>query len=209
MILLNDVLIVYQSKVKNMGIIINQTLTWEDHINQISRRIYGHLRRLWKFSDYIPINTKIILIKSLLIPHILYEDILFHPMSSDCSTKLQVIFNDCIRYIYHLRRFDHISMYSDIIFGCSLFKYLDYRCCYFLYKLRCSGNPTYLYNLITFANSRRTENFIVPRFTCRSLGMSFFVYAIKLWNALPVNAKRAVTTFKFKKESGYFRELLI
>ena len=83
-----------------MGIIINQTLTWKDHINQISRRIYWHLRRLWKFSDYIPINTKIILIKSLLIPHILYGDILFHPMSSDCSTKLQVIFNGCIRYIH-------------------------------------------------------------------------------------------------------------
>ena len=162
-----------------------------------------HLRRLWKFSYCIPFPTKILLVKSLLTPHFLYGDVLNHPLNFICKNRLQIIFNSCIRFIYNLRRFDHISKYSNVIFGCPLLKYLDYRSWLFLFKLRKSGTPQYLFNLLTSA-SLRTLNFIIPRYTSKHTCMSMFVYSVQLWNDLPLSAKRATSISKFKKLFGYF-----
>jgi hypothetical protein len=39
--------------------------------------------------------------------------------------RLELPFNACTRYVYGLRRFDHISDFSREILGCILFEYLE------------------------------------------------------------------------------------
>lgn len=202
---ISDTMLPYLNKVKNLGIIFNKSFTWIDHLNKTSQSVHLILRRLWKFATLTPLGTRRKLIVSLIIPKLLYGYLLFFPLDTACNTKLTLIYNSCLRYIYRLRKYDHISEYQNSIFGCSLANYLQFRSCAFLYKLQRSGQPSYLADQLIPGFSSRTMNFALPRHSSRQFSMSFFVHGITLWNALPVSAKRATSVGTFRSASGYFR----
>ena len=85
-----------------------------------------------------------------------------------------------------------------------IFRYYDYRCVLFLYKLIKTGQPSYLQQRIRFATSARTGNLIIPRNESRHSSLSLFVHGSRLWNALPVEAKFATTIRNFRVCCGYF-----
>ena len=58
-----------------------------------------------------------------------------------------------------------------------LFRYLDYRSCMFLFKLRSSGTPHYLSDILSSAIFQRTLNFILPHFPSNHLCMFLIPYA--------------------------------
>jgi hypothetical protein len=60
----------------------------------------------------LPLST------SLFIPQFLFGDVLFRMVDSTGLHKLGVAFNNCVRFVYGLRRYDHVSEYSRNILGC-------------------------------------------------------------------------------------------
>lgn len=190
----------YVDKVKNLGVIINKTLTWDDHISRLSRTVYCILRRLWKFSHFVPEFARMRLVKALVIPHFLYCDVLFGRLTSHCQRRLNVLFNSCVRFIKNLRRFDHVSIYSNIVFDCSFDSFLKHRSLCFLFRILKFGRPEYLFDEIKFAHSDRTFNLIPPRHASKCLGRGFFVWTVTLWNQLPVTIKSLnnLTDFRSK-----------
>ena len=149
-----------------------------------------------------PLETRLDLVKTLIVPHFLYCDGVFFPLDSVCSGKLNLLFKSCIRYIYKLRKYDHVSIYKNSILGISLMEYYKYRSTLFLYKLINGGQPRYLYDIIQFAASIRILNLIVPKYSRSQLNL--FTYGVTLWNSLPISAKRAITVAGFRGSSGYF-----
>lgn len=62
---------------KNLGITFNQTLTWSDHILSATGKTYSMLRTLWHSQHFTPINTRILLAKTYILPNLLYGCELF------------------------------------------------------------------------------------------------------------------------------------
>lgn len=174
-------------------------MTWTDHVSSICGKVYGGLRRLWKLSNIIPQNLRLRLVKSLLIPFFTYGDIVFTSLCSGDRRKLTVAFNACLRFIFKLRRFDHISMHTDLIFGCSLMRYYDYRVCVTLYKIITTKKPVYLFRKLQYSSSLRTLNLKTAARTLSSMDYAFFIRGALLWNSLPVLVKRVGSIVKFKK----------
>lgn len=198
-IMLGGVTIIPSEKIKNLGVVFNRTLTWSDQVSSICGKVYGGLRRLWKLSNIIPFNIRLRLVKTLLIPYFTYGDIVLTSLSSVLRRKLNVAYNSCVRFIYKLRRYDHISIHADSIFGCSLEKYYDFRVCIALYKLIVTKQPNYLFRKLSFSNSLRTLKLNVTRRRTSSMDYAFFIRGIKLWNSLPILIKRTRNLNHFKK----------
>lgn len=76
-IMVNNVKVPFVDKIKNLGIMINSTLSWDDHVGLICSRVYGTLRSLYSIKNYLPIFLKRKLIISLVLPHLLYGDVIF------------------------------------------------------------------------------------------------------------------------------------
>lgn len=190
----------YMESLTSLGYKLTSNLSCNDHVNFVVGRIYGALRKLWQSSDFTPLETKLHLVKSLLIPIISYFEVVYPRMDSCSEHKLLVAFNSMTRYIYGLRRFDHISAYQTKILGCTLLQYFNARNCIFLHKIIQTRSPSYLYSKLIFCQSRRTLNIVIPTFNYLNSSRLFFVNSTRVWNSLPTSTRQITNLTKFRKE---------
>jgi hypothetical protein len=61
-------IILYSTKVKNLGVIMNCNLTWKDQISSVVSGVNGALNRLWCTADFTPFETRRKLAVALLLP---------------------------------------------------------------------------------------------------------------------------------------------
>lgn len=198
-ILLNNEPIQIVSHSKNLGIVFNDKLTWSNHINAVVGQTYAKLRSLWQTQYFTPQYIKVLLVKSYIMPGLLYGCELFANCDSVSKQKLNVIFNNVIRYVYGLKRYDHVSQYSHSLYGVSFGNLLNIRALILLHKIIYTGKPFYLFRKIKFNRSNRGRN-IVP-LTRRSLvsDWQFFIHAVRLWNSLPHHIQLLSNANTFKK----------
>ncbi|CAH2219687.1 jg3596, partial [Pararge aegeria aegeria] len=104
---LGPTVLAISSTVKNLGIHIDCSLTWGPHIAVVGRKLFATIGCLRRWKNFLPIKTKISLAHSLLLPILDYADSSY-PDLSDEHLKKQ---NLCIRFIFGLRKFDHVSEY--------------------------------------------------------------------------------------------------
>lgn len=198
LIKLGHSVIEYVHTARNLGLIFNETLTWTDHLTATIGKVYGGLRLLWSAQNFVPIKTKMLLVKTLLLPILLYGCEVFCKVDFNTNRKLNVIYNNFARYIFNIRYYDHISIYSKQIMGLSFGSLLQFRSLILLHEIMQSRQPEYLYNKLSFANSQRSVTLILPRFNCLVSERSFFVHVTLLWNSLPATLRRIENTNKFK-----------
>lgn len=187
----------YIDKAKNLGIWFNRTLSWDDHIQSVIGKVYGCLRNLSLSQHFTPQNTRLMLAKTLILPHITYGFQIFCSPSAVMKRKLLVVFNNLIRYVFLLRRYDHVSPFRNKILGCTLEAYLDYLVIIYLHKIIISKQPPYLHEKIHFFRSSRSPSILQPDFSCLTTERQFFTHAVRLWNALPLSIRRLHNNDRF------------
>ena len=138
-------------------------LTWSDHINQIRGRVYSMIRCLWGSQYYTPPKIRLLLAKTYLKPTLLYSSEVFSGCNSKDTAKLNSTFNNIVRYMFCLSRFDHVSHYSNCIFNVSFNDYMKLKNLVFLHKIITSGHPRYFRKHLRFMRSL-SGNGIVCRF---------------------------------------------
>ena len=198
--MINNEIIEIVDKCINLGIVMNKHLTWNDHIAYIIRKIYCSLRTLNIHRNSLSIEIKTKLVQSLLMSHFVYGNVIFSKMDTETERHLKVCYNSCIRFIFNLRRFDHVSRFQSSIFGLSLEKFYDYQLLLFIFKLIKFKEPLYLYEELQFSRSNRTHNLLIPTHGTNYMGNSFVVRGARLWNALPHSLKAIDSLGEFKRK---------
>jgi hypothetical protein len=70
--------------------------------------------------------------------------------------------SSCTRYVFDLRRYDHLSSRRNQLLGVPLFDFYDFRVFSFFFKLILTRRPGYLFADLIGARSDRASNFIFP-----------------------------------------------
>jgi Reverse transcriptase (RNA-dependent DNA polymerase) len=104
--------ICYSQTVKNLGIIMDERLTWLPQVALVHKGVNFALSRLWHFENILPLETKRCLIKTLVIPKLLFGDIIFTQTSEEVTRRFNVTFNACARFVYKVPRFHNVSSLS-------------------------------------------------------------------------------------------------
>lgn len=198
-VVLNSVMVPYSETVKNLGIIMDSTLTWSMQINKVCARVYNILRSLWKLTISCSSSLRQKLFMAFILPHFLYADVVIFGMYEYCLFKLKRLFNACIRYVHNLQKFDHISEYSKSLLGCNISEYYDFRICLYIYNLIKHKEPKYIYEKLSFTRSTRTLQILLPKNKFVILNSSFFVRGVNMWNMLPFQIRSAGSSDSFKK----------
>lgn len=177
---------------------MDEHLSWSVHISRLSQSIFPMLRVFWLLTNFADTNFRMRMFKAFLLPKFLYGDIVMYGMTEGNKNKIRRIFNACVRYVFKLRKFDHISPYANRLLNTNFNIYMDLRVCLFLYKLLKSRTPKYLYEMLRVATSSRTLNLVVPFSRKNILNKSFYVHGVVLWNSLPIAIRRSGTQLQFK-----------
>jgi hypothetical protein len=74
--------------------------------------IFFVLSRLWRFADLTSVMTRKKLVHSLVIPNLLYCDVIYTGASVEVNRRHNVVLNSCARYIFGVPQFHSISSYS-------------------------------------------------------------------------------------------------
>ncbi|CAH2102081.1 unnamed protein product [Euphydryas editha] len=206
-IIYDNVPIPYSSTVKNLGVFLDVNLSWAHHIKELSKRTFAALRSLRRLQSFLPIPTKTMLAQSLLLSVLDYADASYPNLTEDQLNTLERLQNVAIRYVFGLRKYDHISEFR------SKLKWLPIRFrrnLHMLSLLYCvlfsPSSPTYLKRKFEFIGEhskvlRSSENLTLrlPVHKTKYFHKSFEVQAILLWNALPLNIRKADSLEIFKR----------
>ena len=142
----NGINIPFEHEVKSLGVLLDSKLSWESHIVEIEKkvnRVLYTLRLICHCTDEV-LRTR--LVQALVVPHLDYCNVVYLDAGNVLKARLQRLFNSGLRYIFGVRKDEHISPYRKKLgWLCS-----DTRSLYFeailMNKILRLGQPQYLTN---------------------------------------------------------------
>ena len=203
-ITINNTIIPFQDSVTSLGIEIDCKLSWKRHILNISHKVNSTLFRLYFFRKATSLPLRKHLIQALVFPIFDYCSVILTDIPDELNIKLERLLNNGIRYIYGLRKFDHVSSYRNKLRWLQVHNRRKYLMGCLLYKLFNNRQPAYLTKYFaTYIRPRDLRGdpspLVIPRHSSKVTTCSFHVTSAYLWNALPPTIRNHPTISSFKR----------
>ncbi|XP_044577603.1 uncharacterized protein LOC123260529 [Cotesia glomerata] len=148
-IVVNDVIISYVNYTKCLGIQLSRNLSWNYHVTQIVSKVNSALHCLKVRKNIFSTAIRKLLVSATILPLVDYCSVVLVDSTSDNNLKLQRAINCSIRFIFNLKKDEHISPFRRELGWLSVkYRQMYYMSCYF-YKLLQVEKPKYLRELFT------------------------------------------------------------
>lgn len=197
-IVVNNTAIQQSDNVKNLGLIMDTSLKFSQHVTHICRKSYSNLKLLYGNKTLLNWKSKILLCEALILSHLNYADVIYGPcLTTLDNQRLQRIQNSCIRFIFNLRKYDHISHKLKEIGWLDIQKRRILHSCVLFNKILILKTPPYLFEKISYRtdihniNIRRRSLLTIPLHSTSVFQKSFSYNIAKYYNKLPNVIKKA------------------
>lgn len=106
-VVLNGVVVPYSDKVLNLGLHMDKRMSFGNQVDEICRKVFSRLRALWPNGHLFPVKTRLMLVRSLIVPAFTYGECIYSTnLSAGHVRSLERAFSACVRFVYGLRRYD-------------------------------------------------------------------------------------------------------
>ncbi|XP_029285402.1 uncharacterized protein LOC115006916 [Cottoperca gobio] len=191
------------TNVRNLGVIFDQDLSFNSHINQISRTAFFHLHNIAKIRHILSQNDAEKLVHAFVISTLDYCNSLL--------STLQLIQNAVARVLTRTRKRDHITPVLAALHWLPVKYRIEFKILLLTYKAINGQAPAYFKDLIVpykptrALRSQTAGLLVVPRVSKSTMGARAFSYQAPLqWNQLPVCVREADTLSTFKSRLKIF-----
>lgn len=194
-------MIYFVDSIKCLGVILDNNLKFDNHINSITNKVCITLRRLYSLKAYTPRHVRSRLAHSLLMSTLNYGIEIFSGTWTYNINNIEKILRKIVRYVFDLKIQDHerVTELTPVFLGCTFRDYLNSRILLHFYKIMKIGKPEILVNQFSFINSTRNVQIDAPLIHSTALEFSFLVRVYRNWNCLPNRLKMfsySYTTYK-------------
>lgn len=196
----NDI-ISYVNKASSLGIIFQNDLEWDSHIDSQCGKIFGGLRHLKQTGSMLPTHVKLRLFKALLLPHFTYGLELILNASARAIDRLRIALNCCVRWVFNLSFYSRVTHLQPELLGCSFYEFFKIRTVIAIFKIITTKTPRFLSDKFQPFQSIRVNNFVIPQYNTSHYGASFFVRGIVYWNQLSSETKSCSNISEFRRQS--------
>ena len=188
-----------------LGVTIDSQLTFRQHVARVTSKAYGALKTLCHVKASLPTVTRILLYRTLVLPHLEYCSAIWDPHTAELTSKVERVQNRAMRYI--LDRPPRTS--SDSLRQQLKWQTLEERRKFhrakLTYRILKELAPTYLHGKfhknseIGRAGGRNADNIYVIRPNTNWVKNSFHYRATLTWNSLDPSIKRATSLSLFSR----------
>lgn len=197
--------------VKLLGVVFDQDLRFKNHVSLLVKKSYVCLRQLYQNFNIINFKLRKKLCEMLVLPIINYCLTVFYPcLDSSYKYRLQKIQNNCCRFIFKLKKYDHISVKIKQINWLKLDLHFQYLMAVLVHSTLSTSTPPYLKKKLVHrrslhsANLRHVSRLSMPCFRTALFQRSFSYNAVVIYNNIenifkskPVNFFKKQIKFKF------------
>jgi hypothetical protein len=197
--------------VRNLGLWIDPTLSFSEHISKVRSKSFMSLRMISRIRKFLTSSRHKMLINSLVFSNIKYCVSLFHAIPKSEIQRLQNIMDASIRSIYRLKKSLPIADRFKSHKWLNVKQRSILRLAIILFKAIRFKRPLYLHNILSerdcgverVLRSTSQQLLDIPRSRTNLGSRAFRVCGPSIWNSLPL-AIREQTFLRFKKDVAYF-----
>ena len=198
--------------IKILGVIIDENLNWKKQILYVKKHATNTIRKLHRINHLLPVDVRIQLYNSLVVPHFDYCDIIWAGCGAESARKLQVSQNFAIRSLTGAKKRDSASKSFEKVKFLKLNQRREIHEVVFAHKSLLHQHPNdicekYIKQCPT-SNTRSSKNAILnyPSHNTHKYETCPFYRTITSWNNIPSHITTNTTTKAFKSE--YQRHLI-
>ena len=194
-IVLNNDIIERKHHVKNLGVIFDECFTWTKQVNKVISSAFFKLKQVSRFKIFLSHDSKVNVCESYVLCHFNYCDSVFFNISEFLKHKIQKTQNTCLRFIYGLRKYDHISSCLKDLDTLNMENRRISHGLTLMRKIKLKLAPSYLVERITLHenlhnyNTRNRNSIVIGRSNTTLRQKSFFPFFSKLYNEITKQPK--------------------
>ena len=187
-------------KIKYLGIIIDQHLKWNDHVDYINIKIKKLIHKFYLLRDILNKKNLITIYNSLVESILSYGILAWGGLYKNSLQKLQVTQNTLLKILFHKRRLHSTKDLYTELNTLNIRSLYAYRC--LLYKF----NPPITEYVHSSHSTRyhQNQNLLVPFFKKNFSQRSVFYHGAKFYNILPLNLKKYINYNKYKIQTKIY-----
>ncbi len=193
---------VTSSTVKNLAVILDSNLSFENHISHVTKTAFFHLRNISNLQNMLRVSDAERLVHAFMTSRLDYCNALLGGCPASSINKLQIVQNAAARVLTRSRKYDHITPILQSLHWLPIKFCISYKILLLAYKWFSSCVLTNLlsrYNPTRSLRSQISGLLVVPRIAKSTKGGGTFSHlAPKLWNSLPDNVRGSDTLSLFK-----------
>lgn len=201
---INGAILPVVEQAKNLGVIIDRSFAYSRHVSSCIQKSYAGLRQLYPHRYYLSHKLKANLCNALVLSHFSHCAPLYsQALNTHEVYRIQKVQNTCLRYIFNLRKFDHVSHKLRELEWLSMKNRHRLGTLSLYHFIITTQEPTYLFEKIQLrenahsVNIRAKDTLTIPYHKTSLFEGSFSYCIAKLYNELPSNLKTLnIHTFK-------------
>ena len=192
------------SHVKNLGIHIDKTLTFDVHIDELCKKVTGILLYINRMKDSFDKATRTQIVQALALSTINYCLKIWGTTSKNNILRVQKLQNFAAKVAMGgARKYDHVSPILEELQWLKIDQQINHDICVTIFKLMNNKLPSWLVNLRTVGQihnriTRQRDNLYSSRTNTNICSRSLANRGPLLWNSLPnlVTGATSLGTFK-------------
>lgn len=144
---------------KNLGLIMDNSFRYRDQILSYVKRSFCTLKILYPHRQYLTQNIKTLLCESLVLSNFAYcSQVYGICLDYDTARRAQRVQNSCLRYIFGIRKYDHISHKLAELSWLNMENRRTLTTACFFHKILTNKQPMYLYRKVKFRSDIHSIN---------------------------------------------------
>ena len=194
---INDEIIKVNESVKNLGVVMDDKLSYMNHVNNLHQTAYIKLKSLYHFKNYLTKEAKLKPSDSLVLSRFNYCDSVYGPcITAANSNIIQKVQNFCVRFSFEISYREHISPHLRNIGWMDIRTRRWVHLCCLVYKVMKYETPEYLSRKLekrseahTVMTRRRETTLSIPAHSTVYFKKSFSYQAAKIYNQIALDLR--------------------
>src|SRR6218665_3025152 len=186
----------FSTSVWDIGVILDQELSFAEHITALTRSYYYHWHQLWVVSRSLSSSSASILVRAFIANRLDYCSSLYCGLPQVLLQPLNGVLRAAARMIGGVPKFGHISDYMrDVLHWLPVQQRIQYRISSIVWHCVLGNTPSYLLELFILTSacsghrslrSASKGDFLVPRArTATRQKRASLIVGPSVWNDLP------------------------
>ena len=193
-------------QVRDLGVILDQTISFDDHISAVCQSTHFHIRNIGSIRNLSSFDACAILIHALIGNRLDYCNLLLYNIADAKIERLQKVQNQAARILTKSPRKDHITPVLKQLHWLKVRERIQYKVLILAHKSFYETAPQYLSSLVTrkdyLKNTRfSTDHYLIHVHLCTPplskdcfntfLERSFLFSAPREWNSLDESIRKS------------------